>query len=319
MSFGVDYSFSRPKVADLKAKNVSFVLRYTPTYDAKGNEVSKKGLTYEEAKSLNSAGIKCGLVFESYAARAAEGFKSGAADATTANLAAKSLKPGCVLYFAVDFNPSSSEMSHVVDYFKGICSVLDVERVGVYGGYATIAAISKAGVASQFWQTYAWSNGKWHPAANLRQYLNGQTIGGAGVDFCSLVDPAKPSGLWVLDEFEPVKPAHPDVPTGIPGGTDPAPTPVTPPAHTTVYPLKAGHIFGYKPKHLSLALLARVHDGKAGTTDRNDINRILKRFNRVPNGYFTAQLHADVMKWQKKVNLPVNGAVDPATWKALGL
>ena len=84
MSFGVDYSFSRPSIAALKAHTppVTFVMRYLDNSDP--NKPSKKSLTYSEARALNQVGIKVGVVYESSAGRAADGYSAGTQDALVA-------------------------------------------------------------------------------------------------------------------------------------------------------------------------------------------------------------------------------------------
>jgi hypothetical protein len=65
--------------------------------------------------------------------------------------------------------------------------VLGPGRVGVYGSYATVAHCAAAGTAAWFWQTYAWSGGRWHPAAHLQQYRNNVALAGGTVDLTRAV------------------------------------------------------------------------------------------------------------------------------------
>jgi hypothetical protein len=52
----------------------------------------------------------------------------------------------------------------------------------VYGEYDVIAHLAGNGRAAWFWQTYAWSAGRWHTANHIEQYRNGVTLGGGTVD-----------------------------------------------------------------------------------------------------------------------------------------
>ena len=46
-----------------------------------------------------------------------------------------------------------------------------------------ISHLFDAGLIGYGWQTYAWSDGQWDHRAQLRQYSNGHTIAGVGVDY----------------------------------------------------------------------------------------------------------------------------------------
>lgn len=85
-----------------------------------------------------------------------------------------------VIYFAVDFDAEGPE---VEDYFRGAAQSIGLVRVGVYGGYKVVKHLFEAGLVSAAWQTYAWSEGKWHARARVRQYSNGHQLGGVEVDY----------------------------------------------------------------------------------------------------------------------------------------
>jgi hypothetical protein len=67
-------------------------------------------------------------------------------------------------------------------YFDGVLSVMGFDRTGIYGGIYICDQVYSHHRARWMWQTYAWSRGSLHPAANIYQYQNDVTIGGARVD-----------------------------------------------------------------------------------------------------------------------------------------
>lgn len=177
---GVDYSFARPGGAAIAAAGFTFAMRYCP-YSGDGG----KGLTLAELDDLHANGIAVGLVYESTAGRPLAGYEAGDVDATVARAAMQQLafpddRP---MYFAVDFNARPDHYAVIDQYLSGAASVLGLERVGVYGSYDVCAHCFMAATAKWFWQTYAWSAGKNFEWRNVYQYLNGQSLNGAAVDY----------------------------------------------------------------------------------------------------------------------------------------
>lgn len=178
--FGIDYAWGRPTISSMKAAGVKFAARYL-SYDTSG-----KNLTRSEADKLAAAGIWSVVVWETTAARAKTGGRlGGVTDAkAAAGLAQKCGMPESrPIYFAVDFDASQSDWQKIKEYFKGVNSVLGVERVGMYGGYDPVKWGFEDHMISWGWQTYAWSGGRWVASAQLRQYKNDQRVGGVDCDF----------------------------------------------------------------------------------------------------------------------------------------
>ena len=192
---GIDYSWSRPGGAAIKAAGFEFVMRYVPYFGDGG-----KGLTVPELADLRANGLPVGLVFESTAARHLEGFAAGMMDARTAidGIAGLGLPSNRPIYFAVDFYAQPDQMRAIDDYQSGAASILGIERVGVYGSYAVIDHCHKAGTAAWFWQTYAWSRGLVHPERHLYQYSNGETLNESAVDYN--FGYGTDQGLWPANE-----------------------------------------------------------------------------------------------------------------------
>lgn len=176
--FGVDYAWSRPGGKALQAAGVGFACRYF-SHDTTG-----KNLSDIEAGDLHTHHILTVGVWESTSSRALAGHAAGAQDARDAFAQARAcgIPSGRPIYFAVDFPASSGNMAAVMDYLRGAGTVLGMGLVGIYGGYTAVNAAMNAGIVWG-WQAYAWSGGNWDDRAQLRQYLNDQTINGASVDY----------------------------------------------------------------------------------------------------------------------------------------
>src|SRR5262245_1036236 len=95
---GVDYAWSHPTPAALKAAGARFVCRYL-------SPDSTKNLSKTEAAALAAVGIWCVAVWESNAGRALAGTAAGTADAKTAlaQATAAGMPSGRPIFFAVDF------------------------------------------------------------------------------------------------------------------------------------------------------------------------------------------------------------------------
>jgi hypothetical protein len=85
-------------------------------------------------------------------------------------------------YFAVDFDVTSAQWPTVVAYLQGAASVIGLPFVGIYGGIHAVEWAQHDGVASWFFQTYAWSGGLWAPGVHIEQYQNDVYIVGGTVD-----------------------------------------------------------------------------------------------------------------------------------------
>ncbi|WP_051840687.1 DUF1906 domain-containing protein [Streptomyces sp. NRRL F-5126] len=187
---GVDYAWSHPGGAALKAAGKKFACRYL-------SNDSAKNLTKTEANDLTSHGVSCVVVWESTAQRALSGEAGGAADARKAQKqAADAGMPGDrPIYFAVDFDATPGQQAAINSYLDGAAGVLGRDRVGIYGGYYPVKRALDAHKAAWAWQTPAWSGGQWDERAHIRQGAQ-QTIGGASCDLDTAS--AADFGQWQL-------------------------------------------------------------------------------------------------------------------------
>lgn len=177
-AFGIDYAWSKPTTAVMKAAGVKFIARYL------SNDPSKN-LTRSEATAANDAGIWCVVVWETTAARALDGRSAGVTDAGRARdqAAALGMPDDRPIYFAVDFDAQPSQYAAIKSYFDGVASVLGRDRVGMYAGYYPITWAFDNRIIEWGWQTYAWSGGQWDTRAHIQQYKNGVVLGGSDVDY----------------------------------------------------------------------------------------------------------------------------------------
>ncbi|WP_433145023.1 glycoside hydrolase domain-containing protein [Actinomadura nitritigenes] len=177
--FGVDYAWGRPGASALKRAGAKFACRYL-SHDTTG-----KNLTRAEAGELSAAGLWLVVVWETTANRALDGKAAGRADAQAAAAQAKAcgMPDDRPVYFAVDWDASSSQQGAINAYLDGAASVLGRGRVGLYGGYGPVNRAFDAGKIAFGWQTYAWSGGRWDKRAQLQQYSNDHTINGVGLDY----------------------------------------------------------------------------------------------------------------------------------------
>lgn len=186
---GVDYSWARPAPADLYKAGKRFAVRYLSWGSSgRGNSIlsgasNGKVLTKSEADKLQAAGLAVVSNWEFRTDDQMRGRDGGRYDAREAERLHldRGGDPAAPIYFSTDFDASTAQLTTCYEYLRGCADVLGWDRVGVYGGYRTIAHMHGKGV-KWLWQTYAWSGGRWHPGAQLQQYKNGVKVAGADVD-----------------------------------------------------------------------------------------------------------------------------------------
>ncbi|MFD0676946.1 MULTISPECIES: DUF1906 domain-containing protein [unclassified Paenibacillus] len=176
--------------AAFRADGYEFVCRYLVPSGA-------KRLTSNEVTIISQEGLQIVSVFETTAARALGGRAAGLADGATALVVAAQIgqPEGSTIYFAVDFDVTSAQMSTVIEYVRAASEATPAYNTGVYGSYAVVEAVSSARACSRFWQTYAWSGGKQSSVKNIYQYQNDITVNGIAVD---LDESYGSEGWWSL-------------------------------------------------------------------------------------------------------------------------
>jgi peptidoglycan hydrolase-like protein with peptidoglycan-binding domain len=210
---GVDYSFSRPDPAMMKARGIKLALRYlwnTKYEDGRTN----KGIGTVELAALRAQDIQVAFIYEEDGKELREGFNGGVRVAKKAEEFLKGLGlAGYPIYFNVDYDAPKEDMPNILSALDGIASVIGRDRTGLYAGYGPIKAAFDADKIKWGFQTYAWSGGKWDDRAQVQQWSNGQW--GDSIDFSRAVkaefgqNPIKPAP-------EPEEPEEPEEPTPIP-------------------------------------------------------------------------------------------------------
>ena len=172
---GIDFAYGAPHPALLKAVGISFVCRYY-------SPDPQKNLTRPQAEDLSQAGISIVSVWESAAQASLGGHAAGVADAEAAKRMAHAIgQPASTpIFFAVDYELQQGQKDLVEGYLRGACDAIGKDRVGVYGGLATVELSYVRGVADYRWQTLAWSGTPtvWYQHAHLRQIANGVSVAG---------------------------------------------------------------------------------------------------------------------------------------------
>lgn len=173
---GVDYALGRPHPKAIRAAGYTFVVRYVST---PGN---RKNLDAAEVAALHAAGLDLVVVFERGEARALDGLGAGRLDGVSAKHQADALgaPARAAIYAAVDFDPTPDQLLAVRHYLDGFAQGCSPHPAGVYGGYATIDAA--LGQVPYVWQAGAWSHGREHPAADLRQHVGTVVVDGVDCD-----------------------------------------------------------------------------------------------------------------------------------------
>jgi hypothetical protein len=176
---GVDFAWTQPSPAQVKAAGASWVAGYF------SNDPTKN-LTRAKVAAFLAVGIPVVTVWETTTVRATQGYAAGVSDAQAAEAQRKAcgLPDYQRIYFAVDEDTS---WPNVERYFAGVESVLGLPRVGTYGGYHIVEGAHSYGIP-WLWQALAWSGGLWSAHANIRQ--EGGTLwgGSADVDYAETTD-----------------------------------------------------------------------------------------------------------------------------------
>lgn len=202
---GVDYSWGRPDVAELRRAGKRFAVRYV-SFNRTG-----KNLTRGEADALHAAGLATVTNWENSAHDQLGGFDQGVIHAREADRLHRAAggPPDAPIYFSTDFDASTAQLATCFAYLRGAAEIIGWPRVGVYGGRRTIDYIAARDVR-WLWQTYAWSgfnplsgrfdpeHPRWHPAATIHQYNNGVRLAGADTDLNRAME--DDYGQWGLEE-----------------------------------------------------------------------------------------------------------------------
>jgi hypothetical protein len=215
----IDFAERRIAPAEIKAAGYDGVVNYVSA-SRPGANFEAKPITREYADSLRAAGLQIVSNFQygkpgwANPSDFTRGFDGGVADAKTAlglhNAAGGS--GSAPIFFSVDDNIDRNTWNDVaLAWFRGLNSVLGVDRTGIYGhakacgwaiGDGVIGRSTSAG-HRWAWQTRSWSNGEREPEAVLYQTVvnspgnPGPLLGGINVDVDDVL--AADFGQWDLN------------------------------------------------------------------------------------------------------------------------
>jgi hypothetical protein len=215
----IDFAERRIAPGEIKSAGYAGVVNYV-SESRPGANFEAKPLTREYADSLRAAGLHIVSNFQYGKPRGTapsdftRGFDGGVADAREAlrlhNAAGGS--NSAPIFFSVDDDINVDTWnSLVLNWFRGIISVLGIERTGIYGHAQSCRWAINDGVIGHSstaghlwaWQTKAWSNGQRESAAVLYQEVvnspsnPGPLLGGIHIDVDEVL--AADYGQWDLD------------------------------------------------------------------------------------------------------------------------
>ena len=214
----IDFAERRISPGEIKSAGYAGVVNYV-SEERPGAHFEAKPLTRDYADSLRAAGLhivsnfqygKPGWPTPSDFTRGRDG---GVADAQTAQRlhAAAGGPSSAPIFFSVDDDIDQNTWHGLaVDWFRGINSVLGVDRTGIYGhaqacGWAIADGVignSTSAGHRWAWQTKSWSHGQREPMAVLYQAVvnspsnPGPLLGGINVDVDDVL--AADYGQWDL-------------------------------------------------------------------------------------------------------------------------
>ena len=214
----IDYAMRQIPAQDIRAAGHAGVINYVST-SRPGSSFGAKPITLPYAKSLTASGLaivsnyQYGKPGGTAPSDFTRGYAGGVVDARTGWQLHRAAGGGqsAPIYFSVDDDVNRETWNNVVlPWFRGINSVIGVQRTGIYGGIkacqwaATDGVIGRSGTPGRVWawQTRSWSGGQIYPAAVLHQRIvatasnPGPVVGGIEVDVSDAL--ASDVGQWNL-------------------------------------------------------------------------------------------------------------------------
>ncbi|HTX97507.1 MAG TPA: DUF1906 domain-containing protein [Mycobacterium sp.] len=207
----IDFAERRIAPAEIKAAGYSGVVNYV-SEPRPGSHFEAKPITREYADSLRAAGLQIVSNFQ-YGKPGwpdpsdyTRGYDGGVADAHTAMglHSAAGGTPSAPIFFSIDDDIDANTWNNVaIQWFRGINSVLGVDRTGIYGHAQACGWAIRDGVIGNSstpghrwaWQTKSWSHGEREPMAVLYQaVVNSPSnpsplLGGINVDIDDVLAP----------------------------------------------------------------------------------------------------------------------------------
>jgi hypothetical protein len=212
----IDYAMRQIPAQDIRAAGYAGVINYV-SLSRPGSSFGAKPITRPYAESLAAAGL---VIVSNYQygkpggtapSDFTRGYAGGIADARTAWHLHTAAGGGqsAPIFFSVDDDIDRETWNTLaLQWFRGVNSVLGVQRTGVYGGIDVCQWAAADGVIGSSrspgrrwaWQTRAWSGNRIDPAAVLYQRIvstasnPGPLVGGIEVDVNDVL--AQDCGQW---------------------------------------------------------------------------------------------------------------------------
>lgn len=214
----IDFAMRQIPARDIRAAGHSGVINYVST-SRPGSSMGAKPITLPYARELTAAGLVIVSNFQygkpggTAPSDFTRGYPGGVADARTAWQLHTAAGGGqsAPVFFSVDDDIDRNTWNTVaLPWFRGINSVIGVQRTGIYAGINPCQWAIADGVVGRStspgrawaWQTRSWSRGQIHPAAVLYQRVvstvsnPGPVVGGLEVDVNDAL--ASDVGQWNL-------------------------------------------------------------------------------------------------------------------------
>lgn len=214
----IDFAARQIPAEQIRAAGYSGVINYV-SLSRPGSSMGAKPITRPYAEQLSAAGL---MIVSNYQygkpggtapSDFRRGFEGGVADARTAWGLHTAAGGGqsAPIFFSIDEDISHDTWNNLaLKWFRGINSVVGVQRTGVYGGIDVCRWAAADGVIGNSstpghrwaWQTKAWSRSQVDPAAVLYQRVvstasnPGPKVGGLEVDVNDVL--ADDCGQWNL-------------------------------------------------------------------------------------------------------------------------
>ncbi|MGV0634605.1 DUF1906 domain-containing protein [Mycolicibacillus trivialis] len=214
----IDYAMRQIPAQAIRAAGHAGVINYVST-SRPGSNFGAKPITRPYAQSLTAAGL---VIVSNYQygkpggtapSDFTRGYAGGVSDARTGWQIHTAAGGGqsAPIFFSVDDDIDRHTWDTVaLQWFRGINSVLGVQRTGIYGGIKACQWAAESGVIGNSktpgrrwaWQTRSWSNGQIFPGAVLYQRIvatasnPGPIVGGIEVDVNDVL--AGDCGQWNL-------------------------------------------------------------------------------------------------------------------------
>ncbi|OBJ66295.1 DUF1906 domain-containing protein [Mycobacterium asiaticum] len=214
----IDFAMHQIPADQIRAAGYHGVINYV-SLSRPGSSFGAKPITRPYAEQLTAAGLmivsnyQYGKPGGSAPSDFKRGFDGGVADARTAWKLHTAAGGGqsAPIFFTIDEDINHDAWNNVaLKWFRGINSVLGVQRTGIYGGIDVCKWAADDGVIGNSrtpgrrwaWQTKAWSEGQIYPGAVLYQRVvstasnPGPKVGGQEVDVNDVL--AADCGQWKL-------------------------------------------------------------------------------------------------------------------------